>query len=128
MIETLLICTIIFMAFGLFSFLSDFLTKPKVEIRQRTLEPFCSRHLKEDEIGIIIHELVTLDAIHPISPANYHDDTQLFVEQRVRERTGRYFQLDPKDWFNICRAWYVTRGQETSERIERLDLRLKLNI
>jgi hypothetical protein len=26
------------------------------------------------------------------------------------------------------RAWYVTRGQDSAERIERLDLRLKLNI
>ena len=90
--------------------------------------PFTSRHLKPQEIATLIHQLYIIDSIHPITPESYHDETRLTLEELISARLGVKFQLTSRDWFHIMRAWYVTRGQDSAERIERLDLRLKLNI
>jgi len=127
MITTLLLASLICLAFGLSAFCADKLTKPKPEPK-REPHPFVSRHLKPDEIITLIHQLHIIDSIHPITPENYHDATQLNLEELISARLGRQFKLTSRDWFHIMRAWYVTRGQDSAERIERLDLRLKLNI
>lgn len=128
MLETLLIICIILGFAALCSSVSDWLTSEPVETYERKTRPFISRHLKPKEIAVLIKELNIIEGIHPITPASYHDDTQLGLEELISFRLGYKFQLSAQDWFHIFRAWYVTRGQEMNERIERLDLRLKLNI
>lgn len=107
---------------------ADYFGREKVKPHERKTKPFTSRHLKPEEIAHLLHQLNIMDAIHPITPASYHDATQVHLEELISDRLGYKFQLSAQDWFHIMRAWYVTRGQDSAERIERLDLRLKLNI
>lgn len=128
MLETLLILAIIFICASLCAFVSDFLTSPKQVKYERKTVPFTSRHLKRDEIEHLIHQIAIFDAVHPMGPSSYHDDTQICISEIVSERLGRRFEITPTDWFHIVRAWHVTRGQDLHERCERLQLRLLLNI
>ena len=127
MITTIFICCLIAIFFSACALIADKLTQPAPEPKREPL-PFTSRHLKPHEIATLIHQLYIIDSIHPITPENYHDATQLNLEELISARLGRQFKLTSRDWFHIMRAWYVTRGQDSAERIERLDLRLKLNI
>ena len=127
MITTIFICCLIAIFFSACALIADKLTKPAPEPKREPL-PFTSRHLKPNEIATLIHQLYIIDSIHPITPENYHDETRLTLEELISARLGVKFQLTSRDWFHIMRAWYVTRGQDSAERIERLDLRLKLNI
>jgi len=127
MIITIFICCLIAIFFSACALIADKLTKPAPEPKREPL-PFTSRHLKPQEIATLIHQLYIIDSIHPITPENYHDETRLTLEELISARLGHRFQLTSRDWFHIMRAWYVTRGQDSAERIERLDLRLKLNI
>ena len=127
MIITIFICCLIAIFFSACALIADKLTKPAPEPKREPL-PFTSRHLKPQEIATLIHQLYIIDSIHPITPENYHDETRLTLEELISARLGVKFQLTSRDWFHIMRAWYVTRGQDSAERIERLDLRLKLNI
>lgn len=125
---TLLLISLIAFTFAACAFVADKLTKPEPEPYERKTVPFTSRHLKRDEISTLVHQIAIIDAIHPIGPANYHDATKINIESLVSERLGRRFQISPTDWFNIARAWHVTRDQDLYERCERLELRLALNI
>jgi uncharacterized iron-regulated membrane protein len=110
---------------GLIGLATDRLTRaPEPE---RKPDPFTSRQFKSDEIAHLVHQIAIHDAIHPISPANYHDSTQNSIEHWVSERTGRRFVMSSKDWFHIARAWYVTRDQDLHNRCESLKQRLALN-
>lgn len=113
---------------GVLGHAADYFGRDKTEPYERKTKPFTSRHLQRDEIAHLVHQIAILDAIFPIGPANYHDSTQLNVEALVSEQLGRKFEISTTDWFHVVRAWHVTRGQELSERCERLELRLALNI
>ena len=90
--------------------------------------PFCDRHLQPDEIAYLLKHLSIYDAVSPIDPDDYHNGTKYELEGHISKDLGRPFKITQRSWFNIARAWYVTRGQPQSERVERLDVRLKLNI
>ena len=127
MTMTFLLCCLIAIAFGVSALIADKLTKPAPEPKRERL-PFVSRHLQPNEIATLIHQLHIIDSINPITPESYHNQTRYTLAELISARLGRSFQLPSRDWFHIMRAWYVTRGQDSAERIERLDLRLKLNI
>lgn len=120
---TILIASLIALAFGLAGLIADRLTKPTPE-PERKPEPFTSRQFKADEIAYLVHQIAIHDAIHPINPANYHDSTQHSIERWVSDRTGRRFQMTSKDWFHIARAWYVSRDQGLYARCDELKQRL----
>jgi len=101
---------------------------PKQDDEPSPRKSWLNRHLSRDEVAYLLKHIAVYDAVSPISPTDYHNGTKYELEKHITSDLGRTFKISQADWFNVARAWYVTRGQPQSDRVERLRLRLELNI
>ena len=114
-------------AFWLFEYV--FGDKPQVmELPKRN--GWLERRMTRDEVSFFLKHLNIYDCTGcGLGPKHYHDMALVNeIEGHLSQDLGRQVIIPMGDWFEIIRAWHVTRGLPQGERIASLKLRLMSNV
>ncbi len=85
--------------------------------------------MNRDEISFFLKHLSIYDSIMGLGPKHYHNLQMVNeIEGHLKRDLGREVIIPMSDWFEIIRAWYVTRDLPHRERIASLKLRLTANV
>jgi hypothetical protein len=105
-----------------------FCDKPQVrELPKR--DGWLERRMTGDEISFFLKHLSIYDSIMGLGPKHYHNLQMVNeIEGHLKRDLGRDVIIPMSDWFEIIRAWYVTRDLPHRERIASLKLRLQANV
>ena len=102
--------------------------KPQVkELPKR--DGWLERRMTGDEISFFLKHLSIYDSVMGLGPKHYHNLQMVNeIEGHLKRDLGRDVIIPMSDWFEIIRAWYVTRDLPHRERVASLKLRLQANV